>query len=114
MIKLQLLHLFFLSDYKLKCFKTGENNSGNKWIQTVQLIGWGANKHRHINLTDGHTDMQKYGKASTLHWAYSPLPWLPVPAKNICLIKDGNELNALSSADDMKFELANGGANPEK
>lgn len=57
MIKLQLLHLFFLSDYKLKCFKTGENSSGNKWISTVQLLtGWGADRYRHINITDRHRD----------------------------------------------------------
>lgn len=47
MIKLQLLHLFFLSDYKLKCFKTGENNSGGKWLSTAQPpIGCGANKNK--------------------------------------------------------------------
>lgn len=31
MIKLQLLHLFFLFDYKLKCSKL-ENNAGNKYV----------------------------------------------------------------------------------
>lgn len=32
MIKLQLLHLFFLFDYKLKCSKPEENNAGNKYV----------------------------------------------------------------------------------
>lgn len=58
MIKLQLLHLFFLSDYKLKCFKTGENNSGGKWLSTAQPpIGLGANKTRPIHPTDTGTDV---------------------------------------------------------
>lgn len=38
MIKLQLLHLFFLSDYKLKCSKTEENNTGNKYIYPAYLL----------------------------------------------------------------------------
>lgn len=70
----------------------------------------GANKYRHINITDRHVDMQIHGKVPTCEWVYSHLPWLLVSAENMCLIRDSNKLNALSSDGGIKFELSNGGA----
>lgn len=105
MIKLQLLHLFFLSDYKLKCFKTGKNNSGGKWLSTAQPPkGWRANRNRYIHLAAVCTDMRICRKMPTNERVNSHPPLLlPLQSKRPRKVKRFSD-------DDIKCTLANGGA----
>lgn len=65
-------------------------------------------KYRYINRqTQKHA---KVWKDATSDWAYSYLSWLVVSGKNMCIITGCGKLNALSSFDDIKSQLANGGA----
>lgn len=94
MIKLQLLHLFFLSDYKLKCFKTGENNSGSKWLSTAQPpTGWRANENRSIHPTDICTDTYRHRKMPTGETVDSHPSLLLVPVKMMPTVRACRQRN---------------------
>lgn len=96
MIKLQLLHLFFLSDYKLKCFKTGENNSGGKWLSTAQPpIGWRANENRSIHAADICTDTKTHRKMPTDERVDSHPSLLLLSAKMMSIVRDYRKCNVL-------------------
>lgn len=55
MIKLQLLHLFFLSDYKLKCFKTGRNIQVTNGFKLFKFSWFGEQMNIFMQQTDTWT-----------------------------------------------------------